>query len=113
MIFFWTAVTVNSPYSLFSFFRELSFTAVDFKIYYVSLARSGGKLISVAVAALFILVPFSYYGEIITAKVPKKIIPTVEVILMLLILSAFVFAIMFFMPQYPYYASHAFDYLIF
>ncbi len=113
MIFFWTAVTVNSPYSLFEFFRELSFTAVDFKIYYVSLARSGSKLISVTAAALLVLVPFSYYDEAITRKVPKKIIPPVDAILMLLLLSAFVFTALFFMPQYPYYASHAFDYLVF
>jgi D-alanyl-lipoteichoic acid acyltransferase DltB (MBOAT superfamily) len=113
MVFFWTAAASGSLNRPFGFFGNLSFTAADFKIYYATVALSGRKLIAVAAAALFVLVPLSYYGDRLADKLPKRALSAAEAVSMFLLLGAFVYAIMFFMPQYPAYASKAFVYLAF
>ncbi len=110
---FWTAVAAPDMQSFFSFFRSLSFSMGDFKVYFINIALSGGVFAAVFAAALLVLAPLSYYGRAIMLRLPKKTMPMIDAALMLILLGTFVFTILFFMPQYPFYAARAFEYLVF
>lgn len=109
---FWTAGAADSLGSFLTLLNEVSFTARDYHIYYVYIVMAGRKYLITAIAAL-ILAPLTCFGRRITDKLSDKLAGALEACATIALLVAFVFTIVYCMPQFPQYALRAFEYFIF
>lgn len=110
---FWTACTLASPQELLSMLGSVTLNAGDYRSYYVYISLSGGKYIAVAAFALLFLPLTRGFRNMVVRLPGKKLQKAVESAGVLLLLAVFGFTVLYFMPQFPQYASHAFKYLVF
>ncbi len=109
---FWTAGAAESLGDFLTLLNEVSFTARDYHIYYVYIIMSGRKYLFTAILAL-ILAPLTCFGRRITDRLSARAAAALEATATIALLVFFVFTIIYYMPQYPQYATRAFEYFIF
>lgn len=112
VMLFWTASTTVSVGAFFSLIGRLTLTAADFMTSYIYITLSGGKYITVFIAAL-LLVPMFFNGRQAVLRVPRSLRPKVEGVSTIILILLFSFSLIFFMPQFPQYAARVFEYLAF
>ena len=112
MSVFWTSATLSGAGGLLAMLGKLSITQ-DFRTYYIYISLSGWEFISVAAAAFLLIVPVSFFQEPILTHTPKGLRTSIEALFMLVLICAFVFSILYFMPQYPGFAVRISEYFAF
>ena len=110
--FFWLSCVADGVEEIITMLSRLSLNVADYLTSYIFISLSGGRYITVVVAAL-IITPLIYYGSRIITRIPRRHRPKISIVGTLLLLGAFVFTLLFFMPDFPQYASKAFEYLVF
>lgn len=109
---FWISTTVDGARELITLLGRLSLSVADYTTSFILISLSSGKYITV-IALSLLLAPIMFYARTIAARLPRRLKPGLGWIGTILLLVSFVFTLLFFMPDFPRYASRVFEYLIF
>lgn len=109
---FWSAGVSPSLKEFMALLNGVELRAVDYHIYYVYIVMSG-RLYIITAALAMLLAPITCFAHRILDKLSSKAAGVVEVLAVIVLLLLFAFTVMYYMPQYPEYATRAFRYFIF
>lgn len=110
-VFVSCAITSDGIAAFAESLGRLSLTG-SFNIYYVYNALSGFKYLFVILAGI-ILGVLSHNREQIMSRIPKKGVVVYDAASTAILMIAFIFSLLYFMPQYPQYASRIFEFFAF
>lgn len=103
---FWTSGVASSPATLLDLAGSLTVTSPDLSIYYIYIEMSGGRYLASLGIALLMIPLYHRYNEV-AALLPRGLRSVYDGVRTVLILGLFAFSLLFYLPQYPEYATRA------
>jgi len=112
-VFYWAMYQWGTYAAFGEYLRTLLTVSESYQSLYTYATSIGSDFIIVAVIALVVLMPLSGKQDLLTTEhVPAKVRPMAEVILALLMMAMLILTLVYFMPQFPQYATEPYAYFI-
>jgi len=111
-VLYWALYQWETYEAFFAYLSTLFEVSGSYQSLYTYATSIGSDFIIVAVIALMILMPLSKSRDLLGSHIPAKVRPAAEAALSLLLMALLILTLIYFMPQYPQYATMPYAYFV-
>ena len=111
-VLYWAMYQWETYDAFFAYLSTLFEVSGSYQSLYTYATSIGSDFIIVAVVALLILMPLSKSRDLLGSHIPVKARPVAEAVLSLLLIALLILTLIYFMPQFPQYATMPYAYFV-